>query len=449
MRTEVRRPLSPVERWFWISDQISPLNVIARVRLTSHLAEGVLERATAHLAAEHPLLQMAIRANADGTNPVFESSTRGISVRTVRGGECEWERQVDEYELRMSLDWRSGPLIRIVDVVLDSPTQEHDLVLTASHVVADGTTALTLLRRLVEHAARPGAQAGPDAVGSRPVIGAPEDLLPARCRGLRGITRLAAIGLADGLATALARPCRLTPESMVNPAPQRTRLVRRTLTSTQVDVLVRRCRQERVTVHGALAAAMAMAIGPTAAQRASGRMCIGSPIDFRAELVPPVSVDEAGSYVCTVPLIVRFGGDRDLWSMAREVNRSLDRRRRSGQHLAMLWGLRFICPASVTKSSKAFGLLERNGPLNVGIWNLGRFEFPSRIGDWQLSGAQFLSSVMPFGYLVATVNTSHSELFWNFTYTDGKVSHRSAQRLADGCLQTLLDAHAAIDERKG
>jgi hypothetical protein len=33
MRTEVRRPLSPVERWFWIADQVSPLNVIARVRI--------------------------------------------------------------------------------------------------------------------------------------------------------------------------------------------------------------------------------------------------------------------------------------------------------------------------------------------------------------------------------------------------------------------------------
>jgi hypothetical protein len=435
MRTEVRRPLSPVERWFWIADQISPLNVIARVRLTGHVSEGVLERAAADLAAEHPLLRAVIRANADGTNPVFAPSPQGLSVRTVHGGECEWERQVDDYELGTSLDWHRGPLIRIVDVVLDSPEEEHDLVLTVSHIIADATTALSFLRRLVERAAANG-----DAVGSRPIIGAPEDLLPTRYRGPRGIVRLAAIGLADGVATALARPCRLTPESMVNPARRKTRLVRRTLTSTQLDFLMRRCREECVTVHGALAAAMAMAIGPTAAQRASGRMCIGSPINFRAELVPPVSADEAGSYVCTVPSIVRFGGDRDLWSIARQINRSLRRRRRSGQHLTMLWGLRFICPASVTKSSKAFGLIERNGPLNVGIWNIGRYEFPARIGDWQLSGAQFISGVLPFGYLVATVNTSHGRLFWNFTYTDGAVSHRSTQRFADGCVQTLLRA---------
>jgi hypothetical protein len=31
--TEVCRPLSPLERWYWIADQISPLNVIARAQV--------------------------------------------------------------------------------------------------------------------------------------------------------------------------------------------------------------------------------------------------------------------------------------------------------------------------------------------------------------------------------------------------------------------------------
>jgi hypothetical protein len=437
MRTEVRRPLSPVERWFWIADQISPLNVIARVRVTGHVSEGVLERAAADLAAEHPLLRVAVRADADGAHPEFTRSSHSIPVGTAHGGDAEWERYVDEYELRTAVDWRCGPLVRIVDVVCGGPQEEHDLVLTVPHIIGDGMTALTLLQRLVEHAAANG-----EAVGSRPIIGAAEDLLPARYRGPRGIARLAATGLAEGLAIALARPHRLTPESLVHPARRRTRLVRRTLTSTQLDGLMHRCRQEGVTVHGALAAAMAMVIGPTAAQRASGRICIGSPINFRSELDPPVSTDEVGSYVNAVPSIVRFGGDRDLWSIARQINRSLGRRRRSGRHLTLLWAMRFICPASLAKSAKAFGLVERNGPLNVGISNLGRYDFVQRVGDWQLSGAQFISGVPPTGYFLATVSTSHDELFWNFTYTDGVVSHRSAQRFADGCLNTLLGAIA-------
>ena len=444
MSTELRRALSPVERWYWIADQVSPLNVVSRVHLHGNVASGLLERAAAALVAEHPLLRVAITSDADGTNPAFVPSSSACPVRRVHGDELEWERQVDEHELATSLNWRSGPLVRIVDVMLDSAEEEHDLVLTVSHIIADGTTALSLLQRVIEHADRLAVvEDTGDLVASRPAIGAPEDLMPARYRGSQGVARIAVTGLADLLAGALgARPRRLLPEVAVQRSLRRTRLIRRKLTATQLDSLALRCREEGVTVHGALAAAMAMVIGPAAAERGSGRICIGSPIDFRAELDPPVSPDEAGAYVCTVPSIVRFGRGRDLWSIARQVNRSLSRRKRIGQHFALVSALRFMSPASVSKSAAVFGLLERFGPGNVCISNLGRYGFAARIGDWQLSGAQFISGVSISGYLAATVNTSHEELFWNFNYIDIAVSHRSAQRFADGCVQTLLDAIA-------
>ena len=106
----------------------------------------------------------------------------------------------------------------------------------------------------------------------------------------------------------------------------------------------------------------------------------------------------------------------------------------------MLSASRLVCPASAAKSANVFGLVERHGPGNVCISNIGRYGFAARIGDWQLSGARFIAGVSISGYFVATVNTSHDELFWNFTYIDGVVFPRSAQRFADGCVQTLLRA---------
>ncbi|WP_163722961.1 phthiocerol/phthiodiolone dimycocerosyl transferase family protein [Mycolicibacterium psychrotolerans] len=431
---DVHRPLSPVERWFWIGGQIAPFNVIARVHLAGRLPDGVLRVAAGHLAAEHPLLQTAIRAEPDGSDPAFIRSSRHIPIRRVRGDGAAWERFVDEHELRTAIDWQSGPLLRIAEIICEGTPDSRDLVLTASHVIADGTTALTLLQRLIEHAA-----AGSTCLEPRPDIGAPEDRLPAQYRGARGIARLAVTGAIETVAALVCRPCRLAPESTVHPVQRRTRLVRRTLTSTQVQRLICRCRREGVTVHGALAAAMAMVIGPVAAGAASGRMCIGSPVDFRSELHPPVSAHEAGSYVNTMASMVRFGQDRDLWSMARQINRSLGRRQRFGQHLNLLWAMRFICPASEPKSSGMFGLIERNGPLNVGISNVGRYHFATQIGDWRLSGAQFISGVSPTGYFLATVNTSHDQLYWNFTYTEGIVSERSARHFADGCIRAVLN----------
>jgi hypothetical protein len=80
-----------------------------------------------------------------------------------------------------------------------------------------------------------------------------------------------------------------------------------------------------------------------------------------------------------------------------------------------------------------FWIVDQVTPLNV----IARVRLTGRLFD-----AQFISGVLPFGYLVATVNISHGDLFWNFAYVDGAVPYRSAQRCADGCLQTLLRAIA-------
>lgn len=41
---EIRRPLSAVERWYWLSDQFSALNVISRVRVHGRLSIDDLRR---------------------------------------------------------------------------------------------------------------------------------------------------------------------------------------------------------------------------------------------------------------------------------------------------------------------------------------------------------------------------------------------------------------------
>lgn len=448
-RSEVRRPLSPAEKWYWLADQVSPVNALARVRLRGHLAPEVLELAAAALAAEYPLLRVSIVADPDGRNPTFVPSAGPIPIRRVNGDDLEWTRQIEQHELGTPLDWRRGPLVRIVDVVHASG-EGHDLLLTVSHIFTDGITALSLLRRLIEHAHRhahrPGSTSVPGLVASRPVVPAPDQQLSARDRGVRGIATFAVTGLADQLAAALLRPTRLAPESVVSVPQRKTRLVRRTITAAQLEVLMRRCSAESVTLHGALAAAMAMAIGPAAAQRDSGRICIGSPINIRAELDPPVAADEVGAYAAMTQSILRFGGERDLWSIARQANRSIRRHRRFRQHLALLNALRFMCPASVPKSRSIFRFVERHGPGHICLSNMGRYPFPTQIGAWRLSGAQLAANLSISGYLAAIVNTSQDQLFWNFAYADGVISELSAQRYADACVRILLDTNDEATE---
>jgi hypothetical protein len=447
---EIRRPLSPMERWYWICDQMSPLNVIARVHVAGSYAPQDVAWAAARLADEHPLLRVAVAAEPDGSRPRFVAAPDPrIPVRTVRGHEPaadRWEREVNDVELVTPLDWRGGPLARIVDVAQAASgtrPETHDLILTVSHVVADASAALELLRRLVELAAARAATA-PTALRPRAPLPPPEALLPNRINGVPRGAHLVAWLVAGWITAARARPGRLAPAAPVPPGQRRTRLIRRELDAAQLDTLVARCRREQVTVHSALAAAMALAVAGSVADAASaGRrwrtatVAIGSPVDFRAELVPPVERQDAGAYVAAVPLYVPVGPAVDLWAAARSASRDLRRSKRFRHHLALVSMLRFMCPPSVGRSARAVTLVDRVVP-DTCLSNVGRHDFPGRIGPWQLSGAQFVSGISLNGYLTATVTTCHGALHWNFTYIEGAVTRDHAERIAHRAVRILV-----------
>ncbi|MBG5213647.1 hypothetical protein GHT75_14405, partial [Pseudomonas aeruginosa] len=66
---EIRRPLSAVERWYWLSDQFSALNVISRVRVHGRLSIDDLRRGLDALQARHPLLRGGLQHPSRGQNP--------------------------------------------------------------------------------------------------------------------------------------------------------------------------------------------------------------------------------------------------------------------------------------------------------------------------------------------------------------------------------------------
>ncbi|HHN4389410.1 TPA: condensation domain-containing protein, partial [Pseudomonas aeruginosa] len=184
MMAEIRRPLSAVERWYWLSDQFSALNVISRVRVHGQLSIDDLRRGLDALQARHPLLRARIEHDA-GFDPRWVPCERPIPLREVRGGgEEQWLREINERELPERIDPDSGPLIRTVAITTDAGA--HDLLVVVPHIIADGTTVLTLAEQWLALAADPAAQ--PWTASALPPA---EDLRPRRFTGDEGAARLA------------------------------------------------------------------------------------------------------------------------------------------------------------------------------------------------------------------------------------------------------------------
>ncbi|MDI3422643.1 phthiocerol/phthiodiolone dimycocerosyl transferase family protein [Streptomyces luteolus] len=453
---DVERPLSPLERWYWICDQISPLNVLAHARVYGTLPEEVLAQALDALQRRHPLLRTAIAADPAGRNPRFVSAgSRPIPLRTVTAatdpaddvaGPEPWEQEVNDYELNTSVDWRKGPLTRATVITRAGTVPDagdvHDLVLTVPHCIADGTTVLTLLQQWLELAAEidgGGLTPGCPAVAPQRILPAPEKLLPAGHRGLAGLRKVVAQQFADQGTARRRKPRRVEPTRRVPFEDRRTRLLARSLDPEQLADLVAACRREQTTVQGALAAAMVTAVAQDAGDR-PGPMTVGSPITFRDALVPRVTEREVGTYVATVPSIVDYRPGGALWPMARTISRDLVRRRQRGEHLTAVASLGPVAPKSVAKSGRFLRFMEEKGPITLCVSNVGRYDFPHTVGQWRVSHAKFIAGLSVNAYYCAAINTSHGQLAWNFTHVEGAVPAERAERLTAGALDAVLAA---------
>lgn len=402
----MNRALSPLERWFWILEELSPLNVVARVRVHGELPE--LRPALDALQSRHPLLRVAIETDAAGRDPRFVPTGAPIPLRIATG--TDWVTETNERELADRIDWRTGPLCRVTIVPTDGGC---DLLVTVSHIISDAVTALSLTRQLLENS-------GP----AEPARPAPEAMFPGGFR-LWPILRQS---VPDLVRQRWRRPMRLAPSTPVTG--RRTRFVHRSL---DPGPLVEACRREHTTVHGLLAAAMLTAI---AREEGAPRVAvIGSPINFRDAL--GISDREVGAYVATVASFVDY---QPLWPMARAVSADLARRRKRGDHYSTINQLRLLCPQNLAAAGKFLKLVEAGGPGNICLSNIGRHDFPDTIGGHAVSGAQYVSGLSASGYLAALVNTSHGRLSWNFAYIEEAIPTARAERLATASVDLVLAA---------
>lgn len=444
--SEVRRLLSPVERWLWISHHISPMNGFAWVRVNGKINPEQLAWAAAAVVAEQPLLRVSIRAAPDGTDPRFEPAADPVMpIRVVHADaddEQAAERELDLTEMREPVDTSVAPMARLVDVVRSAGTdaETHDLILTMSHTIVDANARVNILTQLLRYAAEwePGTDR-PRQVASR------EPVLPigySLPKGARGMGRAILSVFGEHMASLRAKPQPLKPLRYVRPEDKRTRLLLRQLSGDQLDALLTACRRNGVTVHAALSVAVARAVGRELGMT-KGKVTLRTPVQARAELSPPLDKNAVGNYMCITSTYADVDPDADFWAVARQFNKDLKRRLRLKLHLSSIALMRKFAPKSVATSKKFVDGIDGRAAGSVVVSNLGRVDFPDRIGDWKLSAVQFFSTMSVTGQVAICAVTSNGVLHLNVCYVEGQTTAERAARIADDTLSILMAAAGA------
>ena len=150
-----RGRLSYSQERLWFLHQLVPdsavYNVPAAVRLAGPLDVGALERSLAEVVARHEVLRTTFERHKEGPVPVVhetvEMTLRCEDLRDTAATRRE-QRALERAneEARRPFDLEQGPLLRAVLLRLDE--DDHLLVLTLHHIVAEGWSVALLFGEL-------------------------------------------------------------------------------------------------------------------------------------------------------------------------------------------------------------------------------------------------------------------------------------------------------------
>ncbi|MGD8331754.1 MAG: hypothetical protein PVJ49_20145 [Acidobacteriota bacterium] len=420
-----QRALTGIERWHWLFDRAAPMNLVFVARLEGRIDVARLQSALAATALHYPTLTARIEP---ARRPFFVATDKQVPVRVVPWSSGAWrERAVDEANRRVPAT--TGPLARVV--VLDG-TSHSDLLFSFNQAMADGLSGIVVLDEILT------VYGG----GARPALPAPEVLDPP-LDGLLG-TRYAALTTTLREIPVMRRLTPIAAAQEAHPEQRHTALLDVQLQASFTNLVARRAATHGTSVHGALAAALLLAIGAELRGKDHARrdeVGCATVLDLRRRTELPAAL--VGTLLSRVVSSHSVHYDTLFWDLAAEVSGSLREATATGAAYAH---------ARMTQS-KAIGV--RNGALPRRIRraerlnrvaavvnNLGRVEIVPRYGDVTVERLGFLVSANAYvgSSLVLSAVTFDDTTSLNFTFAEPLMGAERAQRLVDDTLTRLHDA---------
>lgn len=269
------RPLGSFEHFFWLIDQNRPVHFALAAHVQGATEIKQWREALELVQRRHPLLSASIVADGTG-RPHFRQEVGTaipLRVRQENNATRDWELEM-EVELSIAFDPRQAPLVR---AVLLHEADRAVVILVAHHSIADGRSIAFVIRDLLQVLSGRGL----DLLSLLP---SHEEML-----GLTG-SEVAPFLSSIALSKEDARPAGGTlspvspasePATYISRERMRPRIKSVHLPSALTRKLRERARHEGTTVHGALSAAVALAVWFEKTEFTDAPIRICSPIDTR------------------------------------------------------------------------------------------------------------------------------------------------------------------------
>lgn len=425
------RRLVGLERAMCITDEHTPFNVVAVLRIEGELPAAAVRDALDRLQQRHRLLRAGIAKEGDGYAFRFEvAGPIPLATRDRPAGDGWIEAAQDELHRR--LDLAKGPLARCL--YLCGPSG-GDLVVTLHHAILDAASAVHFFGELLALCAGVAPPDGDADLSAEGAV-APTDLYPDAFAGL-GFARATTAYMARQMADEAefrwrSRGVRKPPIADAG----RCCFLPLRFPAPLTAALLEASRRRRVTLNAILSAGMMLAVQRRLypMKREPARVPLRHVVfaDLRSRLRTAVPDAVLGCLLTMFRFTVHVGVTGGFWAVAEEIQKRTRAAGRSGErYLAYS-----LSPGMMQALFKlrAFRMgataLSYSGPLAV----------PTSFGRFEVTGVHAFPANMPVGpEYSALVRLFRGELCWDIAYLDCDMDAATAREIAAD-MQALLEA---------
>jgi NRPS condensation-like uncharacterized protein len=413
-------------------DKATGMNFVVFAEITGSLNVEHLLAAMELARQAHPLLRVRIEQDAEG-ELYFRPSGEPLRLEQIAVDQDSWRTPIEQ-ELARPFAADETPLVRFRALQFtDRPRSV--LALTFHHVIADGRSATSLLREILQYLVAPETGKHFQAGAIHPPM---HEVFPPQYdwqRHPETARSMAAVAKAEMQRHGRAATLPWLDRKQARRSPRFTQIV---LDAATTASLIRRCKANRATIHGAIGAAQLLAKHRSAGEAAPLALRLGSPADMRPYLSAEISTDSLGLFVTILNSTYLVGGEQSFWELARQVSSDLRRQLERGDgHLMFEQAKPELIPPSAAGIGE-FANAISNTPHSSMISNIGLVERVDQA--LKVEAISFVLCPTPFQIVFSAVSTFNGRLIINVAYDEAKLSSENALQLAQWMRQALLDA---------
>jgi len=397
-----------------------PLNIVTICRIKGPLNADILRKALDFSQHRHPRLNSRIIGSLEHLR--FETEgTQKIPLRVIEGVDDQHWHEVVISELNKKIE-AHRVLMRTTLLYHSNNNSTRYLITTTHHAIADALSLVKLHQEILTFCQKifKGESIEVPCLAALP----PVDEI------IRESGKISLQSQENRLENLNFES--LTFEKNVPMEMRRTGMLHRQLEKVFTRKFIKRCKQEKTRIHGALCAVMLLTVVEKIRAEREIRVSCRASVDLRKRFKPMISSEHLAPIVSVISTFHTITPHTSFWELAREVTQQLE--------VVLERGDIFRAHSNFHKKTKTVTAEQSKALATISLANVGMLDIPSVYEPFVLEEISLYLAVSAYGGLFCAVfSVFKGRMYFNFPFSEPSISRNNMEIMVDNCLAYLID----------